>query len=221
MLIVSKFHDYYDVGMKLGVDKATVYERKTISIEGKFPCPASLSNDVYWKSSVLAFCGKFYPFVYRTTNGKIDKYIWDVEEAVNTLPKSKHKYVWDKDRIDIEVGIRHFFDRKYPELEKLFHFHRTPIFGFGPASTRSYTWRRQSLYESLVLNPNLKEIEFYKVKDPITAYQEVHMYLSGVLGAPPKPTRPIDDKVMAASKGHDSPYSFKKPPGKRGKNKWR
>lgn len=220
MLIVSKFHDYYDVGMKLGMDKTVVYERKTVAVSGKFPS-ISKHTAYEWKTSVVAFCGKFYPFVYRVTDYKVDKVIWDVEEAVRSLPRSKYRYYWDEDRIDSEVGIRKFFDRKYPELDKLFHLHRTPIFGFEPARHRRWGSQKDELYESLTVSPNLKDIQFYKVKDPISAFQDIYMFVSGVIGAPPKPTKPIDDKVMAASKGHDGEYSFKKPPGKRGKNKWR
>jgi hypothetical protein len=220
MLIVSKFHDYYDVGMRQGMDKTVVYERKTVSIEGKFPSTFKYSPNE-WRASVLAFCGKFYPFVYRVTEHKVDRIIWDVEEAVGALPKSKYRYYWDDDRIDSEAGIRKFFDRKYPELERLFHEHRTPIFGFEPAKQRRWGSRKENPYESLVLSPNLKDIKFYKVKDPISAFQDIYMFVSGVLGAPAKKAKPIDDKIMAVSKGHDGEYSFKKPPGKRGKNKWR
>jgi len=218
MLIISKFHDYYDVGMKNGVDKTVVYDRNTIAVQDKF-LSVNKSNSIEWATSVIAFCGRFYPLVYHVTDKKIDRIIWDVEEAVRDLPRSKWKYSWDKDRVDTEPGIRKFFDRKYPELEHLFHKYRTPIFGFAPA--RSYAWRKPELYETLVINPNLKDIEFYKVLDPITAFQDIYMFMSGVIGAPPKLTRSIDDKVMAASKGHDSPYSFRKPPGKRGKTRWR
>lgn len=221
MLIVSKFHDYYDVGMKVAMDKTVVYERKTVAIHGKF-----LSITKYdtgeWKKSVIGLCGKFYPFVYQVVDNKITKVIWEVEEAVAMLPRSKWRFAWDDDRIDSEAGIRRFFERKYPELDKLFHEHRTPLFGFEPVSTRRYSWRTDNeLYRTLVLSPSLKDIQFYKLKDPITTFQEIYMFISGVLGAPPKPKEKISDKVMAASKGHDGEYSFKKPPGKRGKNKWR
>lgn len=221
MLIVSKFRDYYDVGMRLSMDKSVVYERKTVEVAKGFLAVHKHSSMDSWYGMVIAFCGKFYPFVYRVNDYKIDKIIWDVEEAVVSLPRSRYRFYWDSDRLDSEAGVRKFFDRKYPELENLFHEHRAPIFGFEPSRNRRWGNQKKELYESLTINPNLKDIEFYKVKDPITAFQDIFMFMSGVIGAPPKPTKPIDDKVMAASKGHDGEYSFKKPPGKRGKNKWR
>lgn len=219
MLIVSKFHDFYDVGMKMGVDKTVVYERKTIHISGSF-MPVTSRDWNGWRPAVLAFCGTFYPFVYHTTDHKIDEIIWDVEEAIQNTPLSKGRS-WDTDSIDTEIGLRKFFDKDYPELEELYHTHKTPIFGFTPVLGRHYSWMKPEKYKDLVISPNLKDIQFYKVIDPITAFQQIYMFISGVIGVPAKSTVEISDKVMAASKGHDGPYSFRKPPGKRGKNRWR
>lgn len=221
MLIVSKFHDYYDVGMKLGVDKTVVYDRKTLAIKDNFLSLVRHSESG-WTGAVLAFCGKFYPFIYHTQRGVgIDRIIWTLPEALAILPRSKWSFSWDDDRLDTDNGIKKFFERKYPELEKVFHDHKCPVFGFTPPPTRVYSWRNEGPYRALTLNPSLKDLEFYKVKDPITAFQDIYMFISGVIGTTPKPTKPIDDKIMAASKGHDGKYSFKKPPGKRGKNRWR
>lgn len=218
MYIISKFRDYYDVGMKSGIDKTVVYERNTVEVKGKV---ISLQGNG-WHGRVLAFCGKFYPFVYHVGIGvQVDRIIWDVEEAVATLPKSRWRLAWDDDRLDSEIGIRRFFDRKYPELEKLYHEYRTPVFAFEPRPARVYRWQREGEFRSLVFNPCLKDIQFYKAKDPITAFQEIYMFISGVIGSAPKPREIISDEVMAASKGHDGEYSFRKPPGKRGKKRWR
>jgi len=221
MLIVSKFHDYYDTGMKHGVDKTVVYERKTVLVKGdNFP-PVSKYMTGEWGSSVLAFCGKFYPFVYHVSGDpdrKIDKVIWNLEDALAALNAEKKH--WDDHSLRGENGIKKFFDRKYPDFEKYFHEYRTPIFGFDPQG-KVYAWMKPEPYRSLVISPRLKEIQFYKVKDPVSAFQEIYMYISGVLGAPPKPKEKMSDKVLAAAKGHDGPYSFRKPPGKRGKKQWR
>jgi len=218
MYIISKFHDYYDVGMKLGIDKAVIYERDTTTIKKIFPLRPTTESG--WAEAVVAFCGKFYPFIYHQIEGIVDRIIWDVELAVVALPTSRRTYIWNND-IGSEKGIREFFARQYPQLETLFHEHKTPIFAFNPSRIRANFWLNDGPYRSLVINPCLKDWEFYKVKDPITAFQEVHMFVSGVIGAPARPTVKISDKDMAASKGHDGKYSFRKPPGKRGKNKWR
>lgn len=212
MLIVSKFHDYYDVGMKLGADKTCVYRRNTVVIDKK-PSTETLRTEG-WNTYVVGFCGKFYPMVYHVDcNGVINKIIWDADEAVRFIPQKRMRFYWDQDSIDSELGVRRFFDRKYPKLETLFQDHRTPIFGFDPPSLRMYSWKKDENYLTLVLNPNLKNLKFYKVKDPITAYQEIYMYLSGVLGSRGPEPLPISDKLKAQAHGHDGKYSFKKAPG--------
>lgn len=218
MLIVSKFHDYYDVGMKLGMDKTVVYKRDTVAVEKTFPS-ITVSQFGAWNTGVIAFCGKFYPFVYHCIDSKISKVIWDAEEAVSKLPKRKSRFFWDEDNIDSELGIRRFFDRKYPSMESLFVKNNVPIFGFKPGAIRSYSWKKNKDFESLVLNPNLKNIQFYKVKDPITTFQEINMYLSGVLGSRSPEPLPISDKLKAQAHGHDDKYSFKKPPGEKKRRK--
>lgn len=217
MLIVSKFHDYYDVGMKTGIDKTVVYERNTTSIEGTFPPPYKYKH-TGWSCCVLAFCGKFYPFVYHVQENKIDRIIWTLDEALASLPLNKYRY-WDEYSLETKEGITKFFGKTYPEMEEEFHKHKTPIFGFKPVLGRVYSWMKNQKYDVLVLNPCLKDIEFYKVKGPIEAYQEISMFVSGVIGTPAKPMVEVSDKVKAASRGHDGKYSFKKPPGK--KTKWR
>lgn len=222
MYIISKFHDYYDVGMNSGVDKTIIYERNTSIVEGKFPDTQYAISS--WHPGVVAFCGKFYPFLYRVVDYKVCDFAWTLEEALATLTvadggKRRYRY-WDEYEITTEVGIKNFFGKKYPELEDLFHKHRTPVFVFKPV-LRTYSWSKPKKYNSLVLNPSLKDLEFYKVKGPIEAFQDIAMYMSGVIGAPPKQLVQVSDKVKAASRGHDGEYSFKKPPGKRGKNKWR
>lgn len=223
MLIVSKFHDYYDVGMKMGVDKTCVYQRETSVPKKGFLALYKYGSVDRWNGAVLAFCGKFYPFVYHETHGTIDRYVWTLEEALTIeFPKSRYRHgSWNEYELSSPQGMSKFFGQTYENLSSIFHEYRTPVFGFDPVLGRRYSWTKDEKYRALKINPRLEEIEFYKVKDPITAYQDIYMFMSGVIGAPPKPPEPVDDKIKAAAKGHDGPYSFKKPPGKRGKNKWR
>lgn len=59
-----------------------------------------------------------------------------------------------------------------------------------------------------VVNPSLREFEFYKVFDPISAFQQIEMWIGANLTAE-KPIPEIDDKTMRDIKGFDT-YSFKK-----------
>ena len=69
--------------------------------------------------------------------------------------------------------------------------------------------KRQS---ELILNPELRKYDFVTVKDPPAAFQEIYMYISGVLGVPARSMVEISDREKARKHGHDGKYSFKKPP---------
>lgn len=221
MLIVSDFHDYYDVCMKMGVDKTIVYQRNTKHLMGEeFPVIDRYSSDT-WHPAVLAICGKFYPFVYHVPKNSLvmDRIVWSLEEASGCVPMSG--FAWDKERIDTEQGLRTFFTRKWAAMENVFYDRKTPVFAFEPLLGRQYTWKKRD-YESLVLNPCLKSLEFYKVRDPYSLFQDIQGYISGVIGIDTKPTIEISDEDKAEAKGHGGKYSFRKPPGgKRGKPRWR
>lgn len=248
MLIVSKFHDYYDTASVHGVDKTCVYLRneEKIEIHGRgwrgdpnvilkdgtrfhlgqiasYETKRFVNADYEFKKAILGFCGEIYPLikVVKTYSGyprpQPETYcFYDQPSFANFMAEEgiegkKYRYgSWYRDRFDIDTdqGIHNFFDpNRWTQLEDLFAAFHVPCWVVRESTVK--------------LNPNLKKLGFMKIKDPQSAFQDIYMYMSGVLGAPPKPTKPIDDKIMAASKGHDGEYSFKKPPGKRGKNKWR
>ncbi len=60
----------------------------------------------------------------------------------------------------------------------------------------------------------LKEYDFIKVMDPVKAFQEIAMWVGGVLPKPGNPTVQItDDKIKLAKHGMDA-TSFRRPPQK-------
>ncbi len=72
---------------------------------------------------------------------------------------------------------------------------------------------RQSAWT--VNSDTLKDYDFVKVVDPVRAFQELSMWVGGVL---PKPGNPMvqitDDKVKLAKHGMDA-TSFRTPPQKK------
>ncbi|ELP5901924.1 hypothetical protein QTV49_003925 [Vibrio vulnificus] len=66
----------------------------------------------------------------------------------------------------------------------------------------------------VVLNPILGNFQFAKVLDPCLTFQEIEMYLSGVMGIVDKPTVVISDEDKLVAKGFDD-LSFKKVKSKR------
>lgn len=248
MLIVSKFHDYYDTASAHGVDKTCIYKRAKLEVEIKRPNWDSQhqlklpngsnfyfdrvhdSRSVFHGSSVgrvdifprvIAFCGNFYPVIkIKQTDVESKAFCAYTQEEFAAFVdrenlftnKSRYRYFsprWDKFNVEYEQGLKAFFDTSQMDRYKeLFHAYRAPAFVVGNE-------------KKLLVNPCLKDYGFMKVKDPQSAFQDIHMYLSGVIGAPPNPKEKMSDKVLAAAKGHDGEYSFKKPPGKRGRNQWR
>jgi hypothetical protein len=86
---------------------------------------------------------------------------------------------------------------------------KIPVFAFSLTSSR---WNNHE--GSLVINPNLSAFEFWKVKDPFSAFQEIQQYISGVIGTGGNEPVVTSDtyKIMAA--GFDLKTSFRKDPGK-------
>jgi hypothetical protein len=62
-------------------------------------------------------------------------------------------------------------------------------------------------------NACLKDLEFFRIVDPYTAFQEIAMFLGG-LAVPLKPIPHVDDKTMVEAKGFDKKWSFRKEPQK-------
>ncbi|MEJ2498771.1 MAG: hypothetical protein P8Y46_05565 [Sulfurovaceae bacterium] len=77
MKIISKFHDYYDIGIAYGVDEKLRFERITMDASTTIDELRSVTKMVYKKQSqyyrilchfnVMLFCGKAYPLVYIKT----------------------------------------------------------------------------------------------------------------------------------------------------------
>jgi hypothetical protein len=62
-----------------------------------------------------------------------------------------------------------------------------------------------------IVNPILKDYEFYKVVDTFQAFQEISMFIGGVLGRGEKEIVVVEDKYKIAQHGFDK-WSFRKEP---------
>jgi hypothetical protein len=229
MLIVSKTHDYYDpVGKSKGVDKTIVYRRaeeeikdeKTKKVVREFNLFSytdtrysfrrnNALQGVNMSMAIIGFCGKFFPVM---------KYAWQNPKSVSYSPEVQ--FIYDLAKIQGLIKLareRVYFPRnvsydelvRSPALKTFYESFRCPVVQFGVFDH----------YESniVILNPILKDIDFMKVVDPYTAFQEIEMYISGFLGAPPKPMVSISDKDRLLAHGFDAKTSFRKPKKERRK----
>lgn len=245
MLIVSKYHDYYDTAHNGFIDKSIVYQRTPVqsenylkgrydymkkSIKGKnvdivIPFVGSKVSCKEWIENkdlfMVGFCGKFYIGLHHTKYDKIkchdviDEYIYDYDGMIKCLElkpdkSSKPTRKW----YYFGNGYNKFVDfyNKYQGVERLDMFleYRSPIIYIG--TDKRIVLEPSGKYESetkIILNPILKEIEFFKVIDSRTAFDGIATFISNILTNPEKEVV-MSDKVKIESHGFDYKLSFRK-----------
>ena len=202
MIIVSKFKDYYDGGAVYGIDTQRRYIRETEEVK----------IDQKYNFEIIGFCGKLYPLdnVMNIMDFDPKKYVnynpaleFEFSEGRNLQKKAKlvpakkfsYTYAWWNSRMN-KAG---YWDtaKKDKKYLKLFLKYKVPIF-----------YIRQT---TLILNPCLKNLGFYKVMDTTQAFQEIEMYLSNVLVSDTQHIIvPVgNDNVIRDSKGFDK-WTFRK-----------
>ena len=228
MLIIKKYHDYYDSSIGFGgIDKTCVYERvpelKPIGDkfegeqEGRSREPYSYNDWQYRHHSsdqpkdhpcfimpfVIGFCGKTYVgYVFRWgTLGRINRQeiVYNVDDfnRYKQFDVTKKYGVGKRNQKIVESYYNKFHDKPNPEL--FFQYH-TPIFvaDFG-TNLHDYQMIEQSkdfnqYKPHLLINPMLRVYEFYKIMPSAQAFQEIQMYLQGVLGNKEKEIVDISEK---------------------------
>lgn len=239
MLITNtKRKDYYDgVVGTMGIDKGLVFDRTTITIDGTdknliFPKEyahgawnkpnllTDLSGYSLKKNSeygafsafIVGFCGQHYVGW---------KFYKDIKNN-NTDFTIEITYDYDvvKERVKIEsyrsnLTDSYIYAKQYDPIE-IFRRYHTPIFIWDEAVNTSrspYRYTNGSKYNfskpTFIINPMLQDYEFYKKVDSFQAFQEIQMFLGGVLGINEKPMIVIDDKHKIAQHGFDK-WSFRK-----------
>ena len=160
---------------------------------------------------VLGFCGKFYPMIrasWTTTEKRVETnhvvFIRNSQQFENILGKlSEYR----------KEEVTDFFDSNYEKMfGELFYKLRSPILGFRKVvedvEFDNNEW-------CLVENDSLQQYNWHKVMDIYTTYQEIRMYVSGVIGPNWPPMVNISDEEMKKKKGFGHKYAFKKEPEKK------
>lgn len=241
MRVISKFHDYYDSVMAYDGDRETVYVRDEIVIDCKkakvtYPFPSFGSyysyGDTHVDSFSIAFCGKVYNGVrLKMRYSEEDKVCYTIDD-VNAFMKEKLN----------EKQLEAYYTKggsKYWSWY-LTHYSFNKHFNESAESTNNYQFlfdqykapiiigdQRGGFHRDpqIIINGNLKKYEFFRCPyfmkneddslryfDTYTTYQELSMYVGGVLGSAMKHIPVPDDKTMAEIKGFDHKYSFRKEP---------
>lgn len=262
MKIVSKFQDYYDIGVSMGVDESLVYvrnleatlypnddipfDRRSYVAHRKQSRIEHIFKDVVGKRPVFStspvdslhfvgFCGKLYPFIFvdyldKHHNRIVGARYYMTKEVIREMQEtysiSKRYRLFRED--EEEANIKKFnrllgmsFDA--PEM---FHVLKTPVFIMAHEGSRVEKFLNGGVSldmnteqgDIVWLNPCLKDFDFYKVFDSFTAFQEISMFITGVLGENKIPPVQISDTDMRDAKGFDE-RSFKKDPTKKHKRR--
>lgn len=241
MRIISKEHDYYDAVQSLGQDQSVIYHRQVQEFnelrggddainqlnalmrrdlesvlgrsyqdifkigelsyyENKHSvCHSSFAIRAFY----VAFCGTIHRGISISSFGGGDKQcFYDVDSFASALDKRI------PGRIDQKAG-RYSSGTLREVASQLF----TP-----PPLTQYRDFLAESKIISaligngcVVINPVLKAVEFFKVLDSYMAYQEIDMWVSGVLSSQNKLPEPMTDKEKVGSHGFNH-WSFRKMP---------
>lgn len=244
MRIISKFNDYYDGAQGYGIDKELVYLRKTEESKPPSDISTFInhySREIYEdnggrylimnqarkkhrkavrfaKTFIVGFCGEIRLCVkvteFADKFGNIKEHYCYTREDIN-----EHLYVPD---VKFNKGdyfckdIRLVFDRfDRNRMRQYFIDHRVPCFVSYSGWAAPFPSKDRKFKRSLIHNPCLKDIQFYKVHDAYSAFQEISMFM-GSLGKDAPEMDNIADEHRIAGHGFDK-FSFRKLPTKRRK----
>lgn len=247
MKIISKFHDYYDIGLSYGIDPNVVYERKTneislvstnrnnknektknfdlakkvfshIHVTSIMPRGRSYPRDIIDIDNIgcVVFCGYVYPFLnvriqYTDLRKTGDyNYIYSLNELDDLVNNCDSKQVYKlyysqkekfiETRKDYDDYFNGSMKMNYNNLINIHEEYDSPII--------VYNWKHNYEFQTIV-NPRLADFQFYKVQDAYTAFQNLSMFMSGVLGCKENETLDVSDKDLKHMKGFDE-KSFRK-----------
>lgn len=185
----------------------------------------------YHQVSIVGFCGKIYPVVeVKNSNKKsaichnlseVDDFVTEnyksdeIKEYFSSKNKSYFSAKWDsRSRKAFNVFFKKCEEQK-EQHQDIFLESRQPIF----VAKLEDRWRYYKQFgkipdyvpSTISHNAELKGLEFYRIFPTAVAYQEISMYLGGVLGQGFPHVPDISNNDMIESKGFDLKSSFRKP----------
>lgn len=209
MRIISGEHDYYDSVQVYGHDPASVWQRtahiaeidlETLDFELAQGYDHSVDTLCNADAYVIGFCGRLYPCMSVNHHSSKNLYHYTPEPVVAWLEDKAKKHDKELQR-DIR-DVRWWFDAYKGVTSTLFARLQSPIW-IKPLG--------RTFDGYVFVNYLLKEYNFQKVVDPVTAFQEIDMYLSGVLALQQPEMVEIADIDQRDKKGFDN-WSFKTRP---------
>jgi hypothetical protein len=231
MKIISKYRDYYDSAMGLGVDNTKIWMRKDETVNIKFPLKFrdthysrgdrssqipfislghSNPSSPYISSFLILLAGKLYPAVEVLVN-----YL-DAPQRFYTL-YSLIRYIDKNNMSDLLKGWRGKVEEDtVQDLKDLFTLTGSEILRdfaiqhkIVIATDYSNSMTHGPRAKVLTVNPQLSRLQFQKCLDQTTVYQELEQWVGGVL-TNNEPIPEPSDKEKVNIHGFDK-LSFRKP----------
>ncbi len=232
MRIISKFHDYYDSVLKFGADNRVVYVREAAEVDLRNGLPEDLSfmepslhardlrtqhdASLLLQPFIIAFCGRVYPGVRLISPGKpgkapaFDESYYDAASYTARLTELGLKInPGRRSRWSLSCAsplklcdIKDFYKTPAAPAFDALVSRRTPVL-VGVATLRSPV--SLELHQDCALKP----FRFYQVFNAYSAFQELDMFLGGVLAQNEDPMPVLDDRAKVQRKGFDQ-YSFRR-----------
>jgi hypothetical protein len=216
--IVSRFKDYYDGAMGYGIDKSLVYVRHTetkceeIKRFHEIDDCSRSNHDSERRFIIIGFCGKLIPMIKTVTNIKERIYphkkikkikFFQGNNCLNMYLNSKERQSsWSRERLE-----NSFNSVMKQGLERLFVEHNVPIFAIEYChEDQQYCKYDESI---ITLNPELTDYKFENIYQPYEAFQEIAMYMGGVLPKKDSSMVEVSEACKVQMKGFDS-WSFRK-----------
>ncbi len=227
-------HDYYDCAMALGRDPSiTLFRGKSKDVPAEV-CGSLLKQRIEvrekarWggevgESIAVVFCGKIYRgflFPREFVAGRGEE--WDGLWASDKFKSWVSQRELQKKPVNVGMTGSSHRTRKGTRADMSLE----QFFAPAPVSEELHRWmilnRVSIMIERLPrrgeepyfeINPTgLKQIGFAKALDPYTAFQELSMWIGGVLGGTsPEIVTIKDDKTLIEGHGFDNKFSFRGP----------
>jgi hypothetical protein len=231
MLIKSDFKDYYDCMQRYNVgtmDKKYYFVRKTSEKIVNYRSNRNFSGLLYniyrngitviLRAGYIGFCNEFYPYITYDS-----KYFYDYDslyKAYSEMAGNRFKDIsneferlkewFDPTKIPKKncIGSYFWFNNKLTDdefldnLRELFNEYAY----FNVEFDKHYNKEKT---ETIIIYPNLKKMEFFKVKPPNICFQDLERYCTTKLLPKEKDIWPISDKLKAETHGFNK-FSFRK-----------
>lgn len=165
---------------------------------------------------IIGFCGKTYVgYVFKWyTNDYLEekvKIVYGPDEFFELCKISAIKSLEKPKKEATKLYFDKFHNKPHTEL---FFKYRTPIWVFDTGCylvDYKFDTKFNILQDDFIINPNLSAYRFFQVFSAPQTFQEIQMYLQGVLGGVEKDVIIISDENKLLQHGFDKKWSFRNP----------